>query len=89
MKAFLVFKVISPAKTHDIRKLAIEAAEIEPLFDQIIPAAAMLTPYAWEFRYPDDMVETYPEREEFEEALKHAQTICDFVLNQLPSEAKP
>jgi HEPN domain-containing protein len=39
VKAFLVFKEISPAKTHDIRKLAIEAAEIEPLFDKLIPDA--------------------------------------------------
>jgi HEPN domain-containing protein len=80
---------ISPAKTHDIRKLAIEAAEIEPLFDKLIPAAATLTPYAWEFRYPDDLAETYPTPEEFDEALKHAQTIYDFVLKLLPPAARP
>lgn len=89
VKAFLVFKEIPPAKTHDIRKLAIEAAEIEPLFDKLIPAAATLTPYAWEFRYPDDLAETYPTPEEFDEALKHAQTIYDFVLKLLPPDARP
>lgn len=43
--------------------------------------AAALTPCAREFRYPDDLCETYPTREEFGEALQHAQPIYDFVLN--------
>ena len=48
--------------------------------------AAALTPYAWEFRYPNDLVETYPARDEFEEALKQAHDIRDFVLALLPKE---
>jgi len=36
----------------------------------------------------DDLAETYPTREEFDEALKHAQAIYDFVLNLLPIEAR-
>ncbi len=51
--------------------------------------AAALTPYAWEFRYPGDLAETYPAREEFDEALQYAQTIYDFVLNLIPTEARP
>jgi prepilin-type processing-associated H-X9-DG protein len=47
--------------------------------------AAALTPYAWEFRYLDDLSETYPTREEFDEALQHAQAIYDFVLQVLPA----
>ena len=89
VKAFLVFKGITPAKTHDIRRLAVEASGIEPLFQRHIAPAAALTPYAWEFRYPDDLAETYPTREEFDEALVHAQTIYDFVLTLLPPEACP
>jgi hypothetical protein len=30
-----------------------------------------------------------PEREEFDEALRHAQAIYDFVLKLLPAEARP
>jgi HEPN domain-containing protein len=88
VKAFLVFRGITPAKTHDIRRLAVEASALEPAFDQIIAPAAALTPYAWEFRYPDDLSETYPTREEFNEALEHARTIYDFVVNLLPTEAR-
>ena len=89
VKAFLVSKEISPQKTHDIRKLTLEAAVHEPRFNEVMDMAVSLTPYAWEFRYPDDLAETYPTREEFDEALQHAQAIYDFVLNLLPPDARP
>lgn len=89
VKAFLVSKQISPEKTHDIRKLTLEAADHEPRFNEVMDMAVSLTPYAWEFRYPDDLAETYPTREEFDEALQHAQTIYDFVWNLLPADARP
>ncbi len=89
VKAFLVSKKISPEKTHDIRKLTLEAVVHEPRFNEVMDMAVALTPYAWEFRYPDDLAETYPTREEFDEALQHAQAIYDFVLNLLPAEARP
>ena len=89
VKAFLVFKRSTPEKTHDVRRLVIEATTHEPGFDHLLAAAAALTPYAWEFRYPDDLSETYPTRTEFDAALQHAQEIFDFVLRTLPSEAHP
>lgn len=89
VKAFLVFKEISPEKTHDIRKLTLTAAAHEPRFNELLDMVAALTPYAWEFRYPDDLADTYPTREEFDEALLQAQAINDFVLSLLPAEARP
>jgi len=89
VKAFLVYCGISPQKTHDIRNLTLQAAAHEPRFNKLLDMAAALTPYAWEFRYPDDLAETYPTREEFDEALQQAQAIHDFVLNLLPKEARP
>ena len=89
VKAFLVSKENSPEKTHDIRKLTLAAATHEPRFNEVMDMAVSLTPYAWEFRYPDDLAETYPTREEFDEALQHAQAIYDFVLNLLPADARP
>ena len=89
VKAFLVSKELSPEKTHDIRRLTLTAAAHEPRFNELLDMAAALTPYAWEFRYPGDLAETYPTREEFDEALQHAQAIYDFVLNLLPAEARP
>jgi HEPN domain-containing protein len=89
VKAFLVFKELTPEKTHDIVKLVLAATAHEPRFSELRDMAATLTPYAWEFRYPDDLADTYPTREEFDEALEFAQTIDDFVLNLLPTEARP
>jgi hypothetical protein len=51
--------------------------------------AAALTPYAWQYRYPDDLVETDPSQEEFDEALQFAQSIYYFVLNLLPEDVRP
>jgi HEPN domain-containing protein len=89
VKAFLVHCGVTPEKTHDIRNLTIQAAAHEPRFNELLTFAAELTPYAWEFRYPDDLAETYPTREEFDQALHQAQTVYDFVLNLLPKEARP
>jgi HEPN domain-containing protein len=89
VKAFLVSRGITPEKTHDIRSLVLKAVEHEPRFNELIDLGAALTPYAWEFRYPDDLAETYPTREEFDEALQQAETVYDFVLNLLPKEARP
>jgi len=89
VKAFLVSRSVAPERTHDVRKLAVQASELEAGFNQLIDSAAVLTPYAWEFRYPDDLAETYPRPEEFEEAARHAQAIYDFVLTQIPAVARP
>ena len=89
VKAFLVHCGIRPEKTHDIRKLTLQAAAHQPRFKDLLDMAARLTPYAWQSRYPDDLTETYPTREEFDEALQHAQAIYDFVLNLLPADVRP
>jgi HEPN domain-containing protein len=89
VKAYLVFKELTPEKTHDVRRLTLAAAVFQPRFSEFINMAATLTPYAWEFRYPDDLADTYPTREEFDQALGYAQTIFDFVLTLLPPAAQP
>jgi len=89
VKAFLVSRGVAPERTHDVRKLAVQASELEAGFREFIDRAAILTPYAWEFRYPDDLAETYPCPEEFDEAARHAQAIYDFVLTLIPAEARP
>ncbi len=76
-------------KTHDIRRLIRQAAGVVPDFNRFAGAAELLTPYASAFRYPGLTDEPLPTREEFDEALQHAQAIYDFVLNLLPAEARP
>ena len=77
-------------KTHDIEDLVAQAAKLHGDFNQFAKAAAVLTPYVSAFRYPGGgSDEPMPSPEEFDEALQHAQTIYDFVLNLLPTEARP
>jgi HEPN domain-containing protein len=76
-------------KTHDVEDLVNQAAKVEEDFKQFATAAAVLTPYVSAFRYPGGSHEPMPSREEFDEALQHAQTIYDFVLGLVPPGAKP
>jgi len=76
-------------KTHDVADLVKQASESNPDFAQLDTAAAVLTPYASAYRYPGGAYEPMPARDEFDEALPHAQAIYDFVLNLLPAKARP
>jgi len=89
VKAYLQWRDDPFAKTHNLRALVIQAATLEKGFDALERSADILTPYVSAFRYPGGADESMPTREEFDEALKHAQTIYDFVLKQLPPDARP
>jgi len=81
VKAYLVSRGLTPERTHDVRKLTLEAMRYEPKFAPFLNVAASLTPYAWAFRYPDDGVNTFPTPEDFVEALRTAQSVYDFVCS--------
>jgi hypothetical protein len=66
-----------------------QAASLHKGFETIEEPAEILTPYVSAFRYPGGSYEPMPSREEFDEALQHAQTIYAFVLNLVPAEARP
>ena len=89
VKAFLVHHGKAYEKTHDIEVLVDLASEIEAGFGKLTDAADALTPYATRFRYPNSTFAVEPKPAEYNEALQHAQTIYDFVLNLLPKEARP
>lgn len=89
VKSFLVYHGKPYEKTHDIEVLADLAGEIDSSFSKLADAADALTPYATRFRYPNSTFAVEPQPAEYYEALQHAETIYNFVLNLLPSEAKP
>jgi HEPN domain-containing protein len=89
MKAWLQGQDEPFPKTHDVADLVKRSAESNPEFAKLDKAAAVLTPYASAFRYPGGADEPMPTREEFDEALKYAQAIYDFVVSRLPKEARP
>ena len=52
-------------------------------------AASLLTPYAVAYRYPGESAVLEPDRAEFDEALRAASDVVQFVLSLLPSDVKP
>ena len=89
IKAFLVHRGKAYERTHDIEVLTDLAYEFDPNFGALADAADALTPYATRYRYPNATFAVEPKPAEYTEALGHAQTIYDFVLNLLPPEARP
>jgi HEPN domain-containing protein len=89
VKGWLTAKSTPFERTHDVRRLVKQAAMVLAEFERFAGAAEILTPYVSAFRYPGLSDETMPSREEFEEALRHAQAVYDFVLSQLPAKARP
>ena len=89
VKAYLQWRDEPFAKTHNLRALVIQAATLDKGFETFEKPAEILTPYVSAFRYPGGADEPMPSREEFDEALKHAQAIYHFVVNLLPAQARP
>jgi len=54
IKGFLFFHNIAFQKTHDLRALLEQASKVDSSFAPLIEDAEMLTPYAAEFRYPNE-----------------------------------
>ena len=89
LKGFLVFHGKPFEKIHDLGKILEQAILVNAAFEKFADAADTLTPYSVAYRYPDEQGILEPSREEFDEALKHASAIYDFVVNLLPAEARP
>ena len=89
LKGYLLFHGVSFEKTHDLKKLVRQAEPLAAGFNQFREAAAILTPYIAAYRYPDEFAILEPSRAEFDNAVRQAQTIFDFVPNLIPKEARP
>ena len=89
LKAFLVAHAVVFPKTHNLVVLLPMCAALDARFQQWQAEAALLSPLAFTFRYPDDFAPLNPTRAQFDEALDAAQRIYDFVLSLLPAETHP
>ncbi len=74
-------------KTHNLVALLALCTPFEPDFAQWEEAAAMLTPYATEFRYPGELLE--PERSEAEQAFAAAEAFVQFIGQLLQNAIEP
>jgi HEPN domain-containing protein len=86
LKAFLAWEQTAFRKTHVIEELVRTCAALDASFTSLLPAGAVLTPYATEFRYPGGRAE--PTGTEADEAIRLAEQTLDFVLARLPEELR-
>ncbi|MGD9148091.1 MAG: HEPN domain-containing protein [Anaerolineae bacterium] len=87
VKGFLVFHDQPFERTRDVEVLVALAVPFEAGFPEWTEAAALLTPYATEFRYQSSLLE--PSRDEFSQVLEAASGLYAFVLSLLPSDLHP
>jgi hypothetical protein len=64
-----------------------EGAQLDPSLESLLREAAVLTEYAWKYRYPGLPEE--PALAEASEALRIAEAVTEAVLSRLPREARP
>jgi HEPN domain-containing protein len=81
IKAYLISIGINFIKTHDIVYLVKLGIDQNPELTFLLDLAELLTPYAVEYRYPDDILE--PDYEEFEEALSASAIFIEKIQNMI------
>ncbi|NJN88050.1 MAG: HEPN domain-containing protein [Leptolyngbyaceae cyanobacterium SL_7_1] len=84
IKGYLTYHDVLFQKTHDLNRLLALCSSQNEEFSRWRTMAAMLTPYATEFRYPGNVVE--PKRDEAEQAIELATAFVNFVMQQLLSD---
>ena len=87
LKAFLAWHDVPFRKTHDLAELGQQCVRVDASLEPVCREAELLTPFAWIFRYPGDLVE--PPVEEIRGALALARRLWDAILVRLPSGARP
>lgn len=83
LKGFLASYQQPQIKTHDLLKLLELCAQIDTEFAKLQLEAAILSPFATEFRYPTDE-EIILERKIVVDAINRARNILQFVEEKLP-----
>jgi len=81
LKAVLALHDEPFRKTHDLGELCRAVRAAEPALAQVASAVVPLTDYAWEFRYPGDVVD--PLAEEVTESLELAAALAEAVRRVL------
>ena len=87
MIGFLTWHSRPFRKTHNLTEIGGLCAEVDRTLEPLLRRAAVLTDFAWKYRYPGEPES--PTREEAEAALALARAVYDAVLARLPEEVRP
>lgn len=87
LKGFLSWNDTPFRKTHNLVELGEQCAKLDNTLEGLLQRAAVLTEYAWKFRYPGEPEE--PTAQEADEALELAKQVYLAILERLPKDVKP
>lgn len=87
LKGFLTWHNCPFRKTHDLIEIGRQCVEIDASLEPLLRRAALLTEYAWKFRYPGEADE--PSADETTHALEVAREVWQAILARLPDEIGP
>jgi len=88
LKALLIWHDEPFRKTHDLREVGTQCVGLDPSLAAVCERAELLTPFAWQFRYPDEL-SPEPPTADARQALDLAREVYEAVLARLPGEARP
>lgn len=88
LKGYLALHGQPFQRTHDLVQLMHLCRTLDATFQQLLPAAEALAPYAIEPRYPGEE-HSDPTVREMEDARRDAQLVVDFVLQRVPPDVHP
>lgn len=87
LKAFLTWHGSPFGRTHDLTELVRLCEQIDPTFSTLAGDAALVTPYATQFRYPP--IPVPPSVADAASALHAARGALSFTLQRLPAATHP
>jgi HEPN domain-containing protein len=87
LKAFLTWHDLPFRRTHSLEEIGARAYRIDESLAPLLDRAAVLTEYAWLYRYPGAAEEPPPE--EAAAALDTARAVLTEILTRIPPEAQP
>jgi HEPN domain-containing protein len=87
LKAFLVWHDQPFRRTHDLVEIGQQCVAIDATLGPLAQRAAVLSEYAWRYRYPGTPDE--PPLDEAQEALDLAREVYDAILARMPGEVRP
>ena len=86
LKWFLVLHDIDPPKIHDLEELEKLCENIQPQFSIIFEKCSILSSYAVQSRYPNEM---HLEKRDMDKAIEYAKEIREFISSLYPGQFKP
>jgi HEPN domain-containing protein len=87
LKGFLAWHEKPLARTHNLSGLVTLCEQIDPTFTTLAEDAAMVNPFATQFRYPP--LATAPTQPDAADALRAARGAFAFVCERLPALRQP